>query len=90
MNKRKMVGKEREEEKGKNEGGRQSGNREIKSEPIVVPGRGSRTLNQSRGSGASGKREMYKFGNLHCQDLATDWLPVSLRDCLQSQLSAWL
>lgn len=58
MNKRKMGVKEREEERGKNEGERQNGNKEIKSEPILVPIRGSRTLNQSRVRGAAGKRKM--------------------------------
>lgn len=58
MNKRKMGGKEREEDKGKKERGKQSGNEEIKSEPMVVLVKGSRILDQSRGSGASGKRKM--------------------------------
>lgn len=53
-----MGGKEREEDKGKKERGKQSGNEEIKSEPMVVLVKGSRILDQSRGSGASGKRKM--------------------------------
>lgn len=65
-----MEGKEREKkgrrESGRREkGGMQSGDGEIRSEPIAdVLVRGSRTPNQGRGSGASGKRKIKeKFGD---------------------------
>lgn len=64
-----MEGKKREkkgrrESRRRRKGGRQSEDGEIRLEPIAdVPVKGSRTPDQGRGSGASGKRKIKKFGD---------------------------